>query len=169
MKQNRIVEVRIDDEGRLLVRTAETSFEQIYRAALGVHWDESAQALVSPVPDRWSHADWFTQILSAAADEYGMELILDTATAWVGVPPDARHEMESFAHSDWLGAPAALRAAHGQASWDGHRLQQALAQAAPLWESGRYAAYVEALSSVRDLLSRAQLKKLDIAEKRSRG
>jgi hypothetical protein len=169
MRQDRIVEVRIDDEGRLLLRAAETSFEQIYRAALGIGWDAAAQALVSPVPVRWSHADWFTQILSAAADEFGVELELGTGTAWVGVPPDARHEMESFARSDWLGALAALRAEHDKASWDRHRLQQALAQAAPLWEGGRYADYVEALSSVRDLLSPAQLKKLDIAEKRSRG
>ncbi|HTU10952.1 MAG TPA: hypothetical protein VMG08_08655 [Allosphingosinicella sp.] len=106
-------------------------------------------------------------MLAAAADEYGIALTLDPETVWSSVPAALRHEMERFAGSDWLGDFARLRAERDQGDWDRHRLEHTLSEAASLWESGQYAGYVEALSPVRHLLSPAQLKRVEIAEKRA--
>lgn len=168
MKQEAIIEVRIDDQKRLLVRASETTFDKIYRAALGVQWDLDAKALTSPVPREWGYLQWFQQILGAVADEYGVELTLAPDTLWTEVSSDLRGDIETFARSGWLSKLIELRKAHDNASWTALRLEQALSIATPHWEGGRYAEYVKCLDPVRNLLSPAQLKRLTIAENRFR-
>ena len=53
--------------------------------------------------------------------------------------------------------------------WRKFQLEQALSQAARLWDSGCYREYVAELSPYREQLSPAQLKRLTIAEKRASG
>ncbi len=166
MRHEPIAEVRIDELGRLFVRSTKTTFDKIYRAAMGVDWDKEASAIFSPAPRDWSHSRWFEQILAAAADEYGIALTLGPQTLWTAVPFEARHHMESFAETDWLTTFTVDRAKNNETGWHEHQLQQALSQAAPYWDSERYADYVQTLMPVRDLLSPAQLKRLAIAESR---
>lgn len=161
-----IAEVRIDELGRLFVRSTKTTFDLIYRAAMGVAWDRETSAIFSPVPRDWSHSRWFEQILAAAAGEYGIALTLGPKTLWTAVPPEVRRHMESFAQGDWLTTFAVDRAKNNETGWHEHQLQQALSQATSYWENGRYADYVQTLMPVRDLLSPAQLKRLMIAESR---
>ena len=168
MRQEQIAEVRIDDLHRLFLRPVETTFDKIYRAAMGVDWDEEAQALVGPAPREIGHSRWFEHILAAAADEYGVALTLGPHTVWTNVSPDVRRDMEAFARSDWVVKFTAARAATDKAHWHHHQLQQALSDAAPYWESGQYAEYARTLAPIRELLSPAQLKRLAIAERRAR-
>lgn len=168
MRDEPVTEVGIDARGRLFVRPAETAFEQIYRAAMGVGWDQEAKALVSPEPREWGHARWFEQTLAAAADEYGVALTVQPTTRWTGISPDVQREMERFAHSDWLQTFAARRAENDAGNWHRHQLEQALSEAAPHWASKRYAEYARILAPIRDLLSPAQRKRLSIAESRAR-
>jgi hypothetical protein len=168
MRREPIEEVRIDERNRLLLRASATTFDKIYRAATGVEWDAAALALASPVPREFSHSRWFEQIVSSVAGEYGIELTLGPDTNWTAVPADARREIETFVRSDWLDRFDSRGRERDRASWLHHELQQALSQAAPHWEAGDYAGYAEILASVRNRLSPAQLKRLAIAEKRSR-
>ena len=167
MRQEQIIEIRIDNQKRLLVRPSEAKFDKIYRAALGVQWDPEARALTSPVPREWGYLHWFQQILGAAADEYGVELTLVPDTLWTEVPLGLRSEIEVFVNSGWFSKLIDVRRSHDKLSWTAHRLQHAMSLAAPHWENGRYAEYVRCLDQVRDLLSPAQLKRLTIAVKRS--
>ncbi len=168
MRQEAIVEVCIDGRNRLLVRSSATTFDKIYRAAAGVEWDTAAGALASPVPREFSHSRWFEQIVTAAAGEYGIELTLTSDTSWMGVPADIRREIEVFARSHWLDRFLSEGRERDRVAWQRHELEQALSDAAPFWECGDYAGYADVLTPFRDRLSPAQLKRLAIAEKRSR-
>jgi hypothetical protein len=72
MVEDEIIEVGIDQDGKLYVRPTSQRFPYIYRAAMEVGWDPVRGALFSPKPQEWSHLDWFRQILAAIADEYGV-------------------------------------------------------------------------------------------------
>jgi hypothetical protein len=48
MVENQIVEVGIDQDGKLYVRPEEQTFSYIYRAAMGVGWDPLRRALFAP-------------------------------------------------------------------------------------------------------------------------
>jgi hypothetical protein len=95
MTIDEIVEVRIDEGGRLLVRPQVGTFPHIYRAAMEVRWDSDNRALFSPKPREWSYLRWFQQIVAAAADEYGVRLIITPRTTWSDVPDALRAEIEA--------------------------------------------------------------------------
>lgn len=90
-----IEEVGIDLQGKIYVRPARTSFTHIYRAAMEVHWEGSRRQLQSPVPRAWTHEQWFSQILAAAADEYGIQLKLTPDTIWWNVPDELRAHLQA--------------------------------------------------------------------------
>jgi hypothetical protein len=95
MTNDIIAEVGIDDEGRLYISPAASSFALIYRAAMGVNWDSSNRRLFSPRPREWSYSDWFKQIVSAAADEYGVRLRLTPETTWSNIPQILKEQILS--------------------------------------------------------------------------
>jgi Integron Cassette Protein Hfx_Cass5 len=94
MVEDQIVEVGIDQDGKLYVRPGEQTFSYIYRAAMGVGWDSLRRALFAPKAREWSYLDWFRQILAAAADEYGVRLRIGAATTWSDVPDLLRSQIE---------------------------------------------------------------------------
>ena len=95
MVEDEIVEVGIDEDGKLYVRPANQNFPYIYRAAMGVEWDPVRGILFAPKPRGWSHLDWFRQILAAVADEYGVRLRVGAATAWSNIPELLRMQIET--------------------------------------------------------------------------
>jgi hypothetical protein len=90
-----ILEVRIDADGKLLVRPQVHTFPHIYRAAMQVGWDPDNRTLFSPKPREWSYLQWFRQIVAAASDEYGVRLVIAPQTAWFNVPDTLRAEIEA--------------------------------------------------------------------------
>lgn len=95
MTEDRIASVEIDADGKLCVTPATQDFALIYRAAMEVHWDPVRGCLVSPMPREWTYATWFRRILTAAADEYGVRLMLTPETVWIHVSDDARLEISA--------------------------------------------------------------------------
>jgi hypothetical protein len=85
MQNKNIAEIQIDSAGRLCVLPMSTSFEQIYRAAMQVHWDNVGKYLYSPSPGEWSYERWFQQILAAVKEEYGSVLTITPETRWRNV------------------------------------------------------------------------------------
>ena len=166
MRDEPILEIGVEASGRLFVRPAQTTFEQIYRAALGVNWDDARGALISSVPREWTFTQWFQQVLAAAFDEYGVVLKLTHLTKWSDVPAELQREMESFATSDWPAQLISLQKEHDARYWSNHQLEQALSEAAQLWVEGNYVEYVRILAPYRNQLSQSQRKRLTLAERR---
>jgi len=99
MRTLNINQIRLAEEGQLLVvvdLAPEEDFAFIYRAGMEIGWRPAERALASPAPrlGGWSYADWFRQILRAAAGEYGATLVIDRNTTW-SVPVDVRRQIES--------------------------------------------------------------------------
>jgi hypothetical protein len=95
MTIDKIAEVRIDGDGKLSVRPQVCVFPYIYRAAMEVQWDPDNRTLFSPKPSEWSYLHWFRQIVAAAADEYGVRLVITPQTTWSDVPDALRTEIEA--------------------------------------------------------------------------
>lgn len=93
MNSEAITLIRIDEKNRICITPKETDFQYIYRAAMEVHWDGSGKFLHSPVPREWSHLQWFKQIIGAARDEYGCQLLVTDQTAWENVPDTTKEEI----------------------------------------------------------------------------
>lgn len=97
--QDTIVEVGIDEEGRLYVRPSTLSFDLIYRAGMEVKWDGEKHRLFGSKPRDWTYADWFKQINVATTNEYDTVLCLTTETEWSNVPASVRAEIDAVAQS----------------------------------------------------------------------
>lgn len=95
MDADKIAEVAIDCEGRLLIFPASNKYPMIYREAVEVHWDSDGRFLYSPKPREWSYFHWFKHIIDVAG---GLSLTSDTR--WTNVPEDLRHEAEA-----WMSRP----------------------------------------------------------------
>ena len=169
MRDEAIIEVGVDTRGRLFVRPADTAFNKIFRAAMGVDWDDQMEVLVSPEPREWSLARWFEQILAAAADEYGVALKITPLTKWSSVAPELQRDIDVFSNSDWLSQLLSHRTQNDARYWREHQLKEALSQAEQLWAEEQYADYVRILAPHRNDLSLAQQKRLTIAEHRADG
>ena len=95
MNSDTITLIRIDGKNRICITPKTTDFQHIYRAAMEVHWDASGKFLHSPVPRERSHLQWFKQIVGAARDEYGCQLLVTDQTAWEDVPDNTKEEILS--------------------------------------------------------------------------
>jgi hypothetical protein len=99
MRQVAIKEIKVDEANRLVVLpdlSPQEDFAHIYRAAMEITWSPSARSLLSPAlrPGGWTHAEWFRQILRAAADEYGTKLVIRADTRW-SIDETVRRQIES--------------------------------------------------------------------------
>ena len=100
MRQVQIKEVTTNASGQLLVRPEllpEESFSMVYRAAMGVNWDAKEKALVTPPPSDWTQFEWFKQVVTAVAHEYGQQLVIRASTQWPGIPTEMRARIETWA------------------------------------------------------------------------
>ncbi|MDB5802471.1 MAG: hypothetical protein JWL63_3410 [Rhodocyclales bacterium] len=97
MKYENIALVRIDAENRLCIAPEAMNFQYIYRAAMDVHWDAEGKFLHAPVPRKWSHLQWFKQIINAVKDEYNCQLSVTEKTIWENVTGTAKEEMRRIA------------------------------------------------------------------------
>src|SRR5579871_5343504 len=96
MKEVELIEVGLDPAGSLYVCPKGQTFPFIYRAGMRVNWDAKSERLSYPKSNEWSYRRSFAQILSAAASEYRIRLVLSPATIW-SLPEALRPEIESEA------------------------------------------------------------------------
>jgi hypothetical protein len=94
--EDQIAEIGIDQAGLLYVKPKTQTFPFIYRAAMGVSWDDDTGRLLSRMPRDWSYARWFEQVLEAVIDEYAVLLKIGPHTIWSNIPEDLQSEIESF-------------------------------------------------------------------------
>ena len=99
-KNDWIIRVEIDSEGRLRVKPSEQTFPHIWRAAMEVNWDPDSGTLFGPRPREWTYPMWFQQIVAAAWDEYGVRLFLSASTTWLNVPAGIQAEIARL--PSWL-------------------------------------------------------------------
>jgi integron cassette Hfx-like protein len=100
--EDEIVEVGIDQGGKLYVRPRNETFEAlpyVWRAGMEVNWDPVRRVLYGSKPRAPEHlglsyAGWFRQILTAAEGECGVRLRLTPQTTWSGIPDALRSEIE---------------------------------------------------------------------------
>ncbi|MBW8371023.1 MAG: hypothetical protein K0M66_08620 [Thiobacillus sp.] len=98
MDRDAIIEIGIDDKGRLYLTPSTKAFPYIYREAMEVHWDDQGHYLHAPLPARAQLAQpiwWFERIL-AAAREQDCELYIDQQTKWHNVPVQLKSEILSI-------------------------------------------------------------------------
>lgn len=95
MELEAIAEVRIDESGRLCLVPESRRFPYIYREAMEVHWESEGAFLCSPPPRKWSYAQWFQQIVSAA-EQQGYRLRITPSTRWSDVSPELKSEIEAL-------------------------------------------------------------------------
>ena len=92
---DQIIEIGIDDRGRLYIKPKEKEYPMIYREAVEVHWDHEGKFLYSPKPRDWSYFDWFRHILDTA-DPRCMELKLTEETKWKEINEELRFQIEAW-------------------------------------------------------------------------
>lgn len=95
-KSDRIIEIAIDDQKRLCLTPVSSTFPMIYREAMDVHWDAEKSRIYSRIPEEWSYARWFRQIV-AAAKVHGVHLSLDPGARWLNVPNAIKAEITKAA------------------------------------------------------------------------
>jgi hypothetical protein len=90
MKEISIVRLEVLSSGEMIIEpdTSETgSFEYIYRAAVGVYWNEDRKAFVTPPAKTRSYGEWLQMARSAVASELGLDLKVTDSTQLINLPP----------------------------------------------------------------------------------
>ena len=90
MKEISIVKIEVLSSGEMIVEpdTSETgSFEYIYRASAGLHWNKDRKAFVAPPPKTRSYSEWLQIMRSAVASELGVDLRVTDSTQLINTPP----------------------------------------------------------------------------------
>ncbi|WP_164849895.1 hypothetical protein [Mucilaginibacter limnophilus] len=95
---DQIIEIRIDENGRLHVKPNQNSFPLIWQSATEVHWDEKEFSLYSPKPREWSYLDWYKHIITVISNECSCKLIITEKTKWINIPDDLKSQILKFNH-----------------------------------------------------------------------
>ncbi|WP_313512499.1 hypothetical protein [Sphingobacterium sp.] len=92
-RQDEIVEVGIDKDERLFIRTKNERFNLIYRTATEIHWDNNGFFLYSPKPSEWGYYDWFRHIIDVANKECNSKLMLTHRTIWTNIDNNLKKQI----------------------------------------------------------------------------
>jgi len=96
MEIEEISKIEILENGEMFVVLSsggKPMYQYIYREAAEVYWDNEVKGFKAPAPKKWSHTDWFKQIVSVAASGLAIELRLSNSTVWVNVPEQTKTEI----------------------------------------------------------------------------
>ncbi len=93
MNKDKILEIKVDDLGRLHIKPEKSKFTMIYRTATEVHWDEKKMTLYSPKPNEWSYVDWYVHIIKVVENECSIKLELTDSTDWINIPINLKSEI----------------------------------------------------------------------------
>jgi len=91
-----VEKVALDENGILYVKPKNYSFEMIYRAAMSVYWQTEKLSLHCnfPIDQEWDVLRCYKQILSAAKDEYGKILKVDSNTVYENIDNETKTKIE---------------------------------------------------------------------------
>jgi hypothetical protein len=96
MRDELIAAVTMDEIGRLLLKPAETLFDDLHMTgAWGFRWDAPTRSLAIPPPSEWTHGNWFEHVVTMIGQQYGVHLKLGPQTQWTSVPSMVQAELEA--------------------------------------------------------------------------
>ena len=96
MKDDKILEIGIDNKERLFVKPEKEKFTLIYRTASEVHWDTNALFIYSAKPREWTYFDWFRNIILIAETECNCKLFLTSQTLWSNISDDLKKQITEY-------------------------------------------------------------------------
>jgi hypothetical protein len=91
-----VSDIEITDEGVILITLqsgGKPSYQQVYRAAAGVYWDQDGKAFRFATKNDGLYAKWFAHILNVLSDEMGLQLRLAKVVTWTAVSDEVRDEL----------------------------------------------------------------------------
>ena len=91
-----ISKIEILESGEMFVVLAsggKPMYQYIYREAAEVYWDKEIKGFKVPAPRKWSHSEWFIQIVNVSASGLGISLKLLDGTSWVNVLEQTKAKM----------------------------------------------------------------------------
>lgn len=94
-----IIEIRIDEGGRLIIKPEKERFDHIYREAAEVHYDSTHLFLYSPRPREWTYFDWYKHIISVV-EGGNCKLLLTDNTAWINIPDELKKQITHWSKRD---------------------------------------------------------------------
>ena len=94
MNKDQISRIWIDNLNRLCIEPQTATFEQIYRSAMGVHWNAPEHFLYPKSVGSWSPIEWFRQIIFAVKSEYGYQLHITEKTKWENIDAQLKQSIE---------------------------------------------------------------------------
>lgn len=168
-----IAEIGLDGESSLYVRTRSNEYPHIYRMASGVRWDADRRRITIRVDSRLPRVDWFRLIWQGAAQEYGVRLQLGGVTEWTNVELADRQAIVALipqlhAEDDARREEQDKNRAAGAIQMAARSIANSVRpRAEAAFRSGRYEAAAELYSLIREVLTPSELKKLDLALRRS--
>lgn len=88
--------IEITDEGEVVLALesgGKPSYQHVYRAAAGVHWDQDRRAFRFDTKKDGLYPKWFAHIQNVLDDEMGLKLRLAKGVTWTGVSDEIRDEL----------------------------------------------------------------------------
>ena len=96
MNKDKILYIKINEEGQIHIKPESLKFPMIYRTASEVHWNSDSKTLYSPKPRDWSYLDWYNHIIEVAQGDDYCQLEITPKTEWINIPNELRKEIEEI-------------------------------------------------------------------------
>lgn len=94
LDQEEIIQIGIDEQNRIFLKTKEKSFSMIYRLEKGINWDNEKKRLVStPIKD-CSKYKWYLHILNTIYYECNIELIQTRKTEYINLDRKSKNQIK---------------------------------------------------------------------------
>lgn len=96
VQEDKIIEIAIDEYGRLCITPEIEKFHYIYREGMDVHWDEKKSRLhgskLRSYEGSWGYLDWYKQIIKAASEQ-GVKLNITKKTKWINISNNIKSDI----------------------------------------------------------------------------
>jgi hypothetical protein len=92
--------VELLHDGELLLQLesgGKPSYQYVYRAAAGVHWDPDRKAFRLSTRNDGRYVQWFKHIVKIARDEMNLDLQLAEDATWTNIPEEERDAIQRSA------------------------------------------------------------------------
>lgn len=96
MTADNILEIGIDELGRLYVKPEKAQFNLVWRTATEVHWDDNGRFLYTPKPREWSYFEWYKHIIEVIYSECRYELITAPETTWTNISDEVKGQITTY-------------------------------------------------------------------------
>ena len=96
MERETIIKIQVNEAGELFLSVesgGKSMYQQVYREAAGVYWDQENHGFKSTPIKEWSCSQWFSQIVSVVRSGLGVELRLSPNAIWQNITENDKSEI----------------------------------------------------------------------------